>query len=249
MLNGKSIIVTGAGSGIGQACAEIFAADGAKVIVNDRNAEEGNAVTEAIRASGHQATFVQGDVTSEADVQKMVETAVATYGRLDGAVNNAGVAMSGFPVSDLALQDWSRVIAINLTGVFLCMKHELAQMLAQTPKGGSIVNTASVAGLVGLPMGSHYVAAKHGVVGLTKTAAMEYAQDGIRVNCVNPGYVTTPMTARSVETRLDAMMSKVPMARMGVPEEIAEGVVWMLSDRASFMTGASHVIDGGYYAA
>jgi NAD(P)-dependent dehydrogenase (short-subunit alcohol dehydrogenase family) len=112
-----------------------------------------------------------------------------------------------------------------------------------------VVNTASVAGLVGLPMGSHYVAAKHGVVGLTKTAAMEYAKDNIRVNCVNPGYVTSPMTAQAVETRLDAMMAKVPMGRMGTADEIAEGVVWMLSDRASFMTGASHVIDGGYYAA
>ena len=139
------------------------------------------------------------------------------------------------------------MLAINLTGVFLCMKHEIVQMLAQG--GGAIVNTASVAGLIGLPTSAHYVAAKHGVVGLTKTAAMEYARDGIRVNCVNPGYVATPMTEETMRTRYEALMTKVPMNRMGLPEEIAEAVVWMCSDKASFMTGASHVIDGGYYAA
>jgi len=140
------------------------------------------------------------------------------------------------------------MLAVNLTGVFLCLKHEVAQMLTQGV-GGAIVNTASIAGLIGLPTSAHYVAAKHGVVGLTKTAAMEYAQDGIRVNCVNPGYVKTPMTKETMETRFDEIMAKVPMRRLGIPEEIAEAVVWMCSDKASFMTGASHVIDGGYYAA
>ena len=129
------------------------------------------------------------------------------------------------------------------------MKHAIAQMLRQSPKGGSIVNTASIAGLVGLPSASNYVAAKHGVVGLTKTAAMEYAQDGIRVNCVNPGYIKTPMTDPTMAERYDALMAKVPMNRLGTADEIAEAVVWMLSERASFMTGASHIIDGGYYAA
>jgi len=207
-----------------------------------------------INAGGGQAIALGGDVTDEAAVAALVTRTVAAFGRLDCAFNNAGVGGGSVGpgaqrVHELSQASFDAMLAINLTGVFLCMKHEIAQMLAQDPKGGAIVNTASVAGLVGLPMGSHYVAAKHGVVGLTKTAAMEYGQDGIRVNCVNPGYVTTPMTAKAVETRLEAMMSKVPMARMGVPEEIAEGVVWMLSERASFMTGASHVIDGGYYAA
>jgi NAD(P)-dependent dehydrogenase (short-subunit alcohol dehydrogenase family) len=141
-----------------------------------------------------------------------------------------------------------KMLAINLTGVWLCMKHEIVQMLAQGG-GGAIVNTASIAGLIGLATSGHYVAAKHGVVGLTKTAAIEYAQDAIRVNCVNPGYITTPMTKEVVETRLDAVMAKVPMNRMGAPDEIAEAVVWMCSDKASFMTGASQVVDGGYYAA
>jgi NAD(P)-dependent dehydrogenase (short-subunit alcohol dehydrogenase family) len=140
------------------------------------------------------------------------------------------------------------MLAINLTGVFLCMKHEITQMLGQGD-GGAIVNTASIAGLIGLATSGHYVAAKHGVVGLTKTAAIEYAKDGIRVNCVNPGYVTTPMTEEVVKTRLDEVMAKVPMNRMGVPDEIAEAVVWMCSDKASFMTGASQVVDGGYFAA
>ena len=138
------------------------------------------------------------------------------------------------------------MLAINLTGVFLCLKHEIMQMLAQGG-GGAIVNTASIAGLIGLATSGHYVAAKHGVVGLTKTAAIEYAKDGIRVNCVNPGYITTPMTEEIVRTRIDEVMAKVPMNRMGVPEEIAEAVVWMCSDKASFMTGASQVVDGGYF--
>jgi NAD(P)-dependent dehydrogenase (short-subunit alcohol dehydrogenase family) len=139
------------------------------------------------------------------------------------------------------------MLAVNLTGVFLCMKHEIVQMLAQG--GGAIVNTASIAGLIGLPMASNYVAAKHGVVGLTKAAALEYAPDKIRVNCVNPGYIKTPMTDPTMAERYDQLMTKVPMNRLGVPEEIAEAVVWMCSDKAAFMTGASHIIDGGYYAA
>ena len=142
----------------------------------------------------------------------------------------------------------ARMFSVNLMGVFLCLKHEIAQMLTQGG-GGAIVNTASIAGLIGLPTSAHYVAAKHGVVGLTKTAALEYAQDGIRVNCVNPGYIETPMTTETMEERFDEIMAKVPMRRLGIPEEIAEAVVWMCSEKASFMTGASHVVDGGYSAA
>jgi NAD(P)-dependent dehydrogenase (short-subunit alcohol dehydrogenase family) len=254
ILQGKAALVTGGASGIGRATAIAMAREGARVAVADRTEESAAATVALINAAGGQALALGGDVTNEAQVAALVARTVAAFGRLDCAFNNAGVGGASVGpgaerVHELSQASFDAMLAINLTGVFLCMKHEIAQMLAQNPKGGSIVNTASVAGLVGLPMGSHYVAAKHGVVGLTKTAAMEYAQDNIRVNCVNPGYVTTPMTAKSVETRLEAMMSKVPMARMGVPEEIAEGVVWMLSEKASFMTGASHVIDGGYYAA
>ena len=142
----------------------------------------------------------------------------------------------------------AKMLSVNVIGVFLCLKHEITQMLAQGG-GGAIVNTASIAGLVGLATSAHYVAAKHGVVGLTKSAAIEYAQDGIRVNCVNPGYIQTPMTKEIMETRYDEIMAKVPVRRLGQAEEIAEAVVWMCSDKASFMTGASHVVDGGFTAA
>jgi NAD(P)-dependent dehydrogenase (short-subunit alcohol dehydrogenase family) len=182
----------------------------------------------------------------------MVARSVAAFGRLDCAFNNAGISPrdvgpAGQRTHEMSRASFDDMLAVNLTGVFLCMKYEIAQMLAQG--GGSIVNTASIAGLVGLPSASNYVASKHGVVGITKTAAMEYASDKIRVNCVNPGYIKTPMTDPTMAERYDALMTKVPMSRLGLPEEIAEAVVWMLSDKASFMTGASQIIDGGYYAA
>jgi NAD(P)-dependent dehydrogenase (short-subunit alcohol dehydrogenase family) len=254
MLQGKAALVTGGASGIGRATALAMAREGARVAVADRTEESAAGTVALINAAGGQAIALGGDVTEEAQVAALVARTVAAFGRLDCAFNNAGVGggsvgPGGQRLHELSQASFDAMLAINLTGVFLCLKHEVAQMLAQGPKGGTIVNTASVAGLVGLPTSAHYVAAKHGVVGLTKTAAMEYAQDGIRVNCVNPGYVTTPMTARAVESRLEAMMAKVPMARMGEPGEIAEAVVWMLSDKASFMTGASHVIDGGFFAA
>src|SRR4029078_6455929 len=191
--------------------------------------------------------------TEEADVAAMVARTVAAYGRIDCAFNNAGVAGGSVGpgrqrLHELSQASFDTMLAFKLRGVFLCMKHEIAQMLGQGD-GGAIVNTASIAGLIGLATSGHYVAAEEGVVRLTKTAAIEYAQDGIRVNCVNPGYVTTPMTEEVVKTRFDEVMAKVPMNRMGVPDEIAEAVVWMCSDKASFMTGASQVVDGGYFAA
>jgi NAD(P)-dependent dehydrogenase (short-subunit alcohol dehydrogenase family) len=230
-------LVTGGASGIGRATSLAMARAGARVAVADRTEENAAKTVALINAAGGQAIAIGGDVTVEADVAAMVARTVAAYGRIDCAFNNAGVAGGS-----------DTMLAINLTGVFLCMKHEITQMLAQGG-GGAIVNTASIAGLIGLATSGHYVAAKHGVVGLTKTAAIEYARDGIRVNCVNPGYVTTPMTEEVVKTRLNEVMAKVPMNRMGVPDEIAEAVVWMCSDKASFMTGASQVVDGGYYAA
>ena len=252
ILAGKSALVTGGASGIGRATALVMAREGARVAVSDLTEESAAGTVALINAGGGQAIAIGADVAREADVQAMVARAVAAFGRLDCAFNNAGISPrnvgpTGQRTHEMSQASFDGMLAVNLTGVFLCMKYELVQMLAQG--GGSIVNTASIAGLIGLVSASNYVAAKHGVVGLTKTAAMEYAKDGIRVNCVNPGYVTSPMTAAAVETRLEAMMAKVPMGRMGTADEIAEGVVWMLSDKASFMTGASHVIDGGYYAA
>jgi len=253
ILQGKVALVTGGASGIGRATAVAMAREGARVAVADRSEDSAAATVALINAGGGQAIAIGGDVTRETDVAAMVARTVAAFGRLDCAFNNAGIAPGavgpgGQRIHELSQTSFDTMLAINLTGVFLCLKHEVAQMLAQGG-GGAIVNTASIAGLVGLRTSSHYVAAKHGVVGLTKTAAMEYATDGIRVNCVNPGYVTTPMTKEAVETRGAEILAKVPMGRMGLPEEIAEAVVWMCSDKASFMTGASQIVDGGYYAA
>ncbi len=252
ILAGKSALVTGGASGIGRATALAMAREGARVAVADQT-EAGAAETVAmINAAGGQAIAIGAKVDDEAQVQAMVARSVAAFGRLDCAFNNAGISPrhvgpGGQRTHEMSRQSFDGMLAVNLTGVFLCMKHEIVQMLAQG--GGAIVNTASIAGLIGLPMASNYVAAKHGVVGVTKTAAMEYAQDNIRVNCVNPGYIKTPMTDPSMAERYEQLMAKVPMHRLGVPEEIAEAVVWMCSDKASFMTGASHIIDGGYYAA
>ncbi len=252
ILAGKSALVTGGASGIGRATALAMAREGARVAVADMTEASAAATVELIIAAGGQAIALAGDVAKEADVATLVARSVAAFGRLDCAFNNAGISPrdvgpAGQRTHEMSRASFDDMLAVNLTGVFLCMKYEIAQMLAQG--GGSIVNTASIAGLVGLPSASNYVASKHGVVGITKTAAMEYASDKIRVNCVNPGYIKTPMTDPTMAERYDALMTKVPMSRLGLPEEIAEAVVWMLSDKASFMTGASQIIDGGYYAA
>lgn len=253
ILEGKVALVTGGASGIGQATSVVMAREGARVAVADRAEGAAAATVALINAAGGQAIAIGGDVTREADVAAMVARTISAFGRIDCAFNNAGIAPravgpAGQRLHELSQEAFDRMLAVNLTGVFLCLKHEVAQMLAQGG-GGAIVNTASIAGLIGLATSGHYVAAKHGVVGLTKSAALEYAEDGIRVNCVNPGYITTPMTRETVEERGEQILAKVPMRRMGIPFEIAEAVAWMCSDKASFMTGASHVIDGGYYAA
>lgn len=251
MLDGKSALVTGGASGIGRATAVALAREGARVLVSDRQAAGAQETVGLINAAGGQAISCTGDVTSEADVAAMVALSVASFGRLDLAFNNAGIAPSavgpvGQKTGELSEASWAGVIAINLTGVFLCMKHELQQMQAQG--GGSIVNTASIAGLLGLPTASAYVASKHGVVGLTKTAALEYAEHNIRVNAVCPGYIQTPMTKDTVQRRGGMLLAMVPMHRLGQPEEIAEMVVWLCSDRASFVTGSAYTVDGGYHA-
>ncbi len=252
LLEGKSAIVTGGASGIGRATAVALAREGARVLVQDRAEAGAQETVGLINAAGGQAVSIGGDVTSEADVAAMVATAVATFGRLDVAFNNAGVSPAAASSTlqrthELSLAAWQTLIDINLTGVFLCMKHQIPHMLEGG--GGAIVNTASVAGLVGLPTAAAYVAGKHGVIGLTKTAAMEYAREGIRVNAVCPGYVLTPMTENGVARRGEELLNKVPMHRLGRPEEIAEAVAWMCSDRASFVTGSFYTVDGGYYAA
>jgi len=253
ILDGKVALVTGGASGIGRATALAMAREGARVAVSDLSKDGIEGTVALINGIGGQSIAIQGDVTKEADVANMVARTVSAFGRVDCAFNNAGVAgrsvgPPGERIHQLSEASVAKMFSVNLMGVFLCLKHEIAQMLKQGG-GGAIVNTASIAGLIGLATSGHYVATKHGVVGLTKTAAIEYAQDGIRVNCVNPGYIKTPMTKETMDERYDEIMAKVPVKRLGVPEEIAEAVVWMCSDKASFMTGASHVIDGGYSAA
>ncbi len=247
-LKGKVALVTGSGSGIGRVTAMTFAGEGAKVVVADLNAEGGKETVGAIEEAGGDAAFVQVDVTSAADVEAMVNKAVETYGRLDCAHNNAGILTAGRLTHELDEDRWDRLMGINLKGLWLCMKYEIAQMLEQG--GGAIVNASSITGLVGYPGVCAYAASKHGVIGLTKTAALEYAQQGIRVNAVCPGYVETPMIARGIADpeRKAALEAEAPICRLARPEEIAEAVVWLCSDAASFVTGHATSVDGGFVA-
>jgi len=251
LLDGKSALITGGGGGIGRATALAFAREGARVAVADVAEEAARETVALVNAAGGQAISLSGDVSRDADVRAMIDAVVGTYGRLDCAFNNAGIA--GWHVDAILKKtaEWSeeafdRMIAVNLKGVWLCMRHELPQM--QTQGGGAIVNTGSIAGLVGLPNSSAYVAAKHGVVGLTKTAALEYAEANIRVNAVCPGYIKTPMTEPSMRLRGEAILAQTPLKRMGNPEEIAEMVVWLCSERASYVSGAAYNVDGGWMA-
>jgi NAD(P)-dependent dehydrogenase (short-subunit alcohol dehydrogenase family) len=252
-VDGKVALVTGGASGIGRATALTFASEGAKLIIADMNEDGGHQTVHMITEQGGEAIFVKTDVTQATAVEALISKAVETYGRLDCAHNNAGIFGAGIG-GDLRMltaeypeERWHQVIAINLTGVWLCMKYEIPQMLHQG--GGTIVNTASVAGLVGSVGGSAYVASKHGVVGLTKTAALEYARHGIRVNCVCPGMIETPMTENALcDPALQAQIAARPMGRVGNPEEIAEAVVWLCSNAASFVTGHTMTVDGGMVA-
>ncbi len=249
-LEGKVALVTGAGSGIGRASALTFAREGAKVVVADVNAQGGEETVSKIKESGGDSVLVHADVSNAADVEAMVASTVEAFGRLDFAHNNAGISNQGRGglTHEYPEDTWDRVIDINLKGVWLCMKYEIPQMLEQG--GGAIVNTASIAGLIGLRNSGAYVASKHGVVGLTKTAALEYAQHGIRVNCVCPGYIETSMTSEALSDpeRRAQIIAAEPIGRVGTPEEVAQTVVWLCSDAASFVTGHAMTVDGGYMA-
>jgi len=240
-------IVTGASSGIGRAAARRFAEEGARVVAADVDADGGSGTVETIRDAGGEATFVETDVSDRADVEAMVETAVDRYGGLDFAFNNAGIEGRNDSLVDQGDDDWERVIDINLKGVFLGLRAEIPAMLDDG--GGVIVNTSSIAGVVGFQGVSPYVASKHGVIGLTKTAALEYGRDGVRVNAISPGVIETPMVDRAAAANpemIEAVSEATPMGRVGDPEEIGDAAVWLCSDDASFVTGETLVIDGGY---
>lgn len=246
---GKVALVTGASSGIGRATALAFAREGAKVVVADVTVEGGEETVAQVEKAGSEAIFVKTDVSKAVEVEALVAKAVATYGRLDCAHNNAGIAGNAKTIVDDTEDNWDRILAINLKGVWLCMKYEIAHMLKQG--GGAIVNTASGAGLIGVRRGGAYVASKHGVVGLTKTAALEYAKAGIRVNCVCPGPIDTPMLqgiGGSNQVVIERMVAAQPGGRLGKSAEIAEAAVWLCSDAASFITGLPMPVDGGYTA-
>ena len=248
LLKDKVALVTGAARGIGRATALAMAREGAAVVVSDVNAEGGEETVSLI-GDDTRAAFVHADVTDARSVDAMVARTVETFGRLDCAINNAGVSTGGGTrMHEIPDETYDYIMDVNVRGVWLCMKREIAQMLEQG--SGAIVNTASGAGLVGVPGLTAYVASKHAVVGLTRTAAVDYAADGIRVNCVCPGYVKTDMTRHgwTDPERLAIMVSKEPIGRIGLPEEIAEAIVWLSSDAASFVTGNPMPVDGGYVA-
>jgi NAD(P)-dependent dehydrogenase (short-subunit alcohol dehydrogenase family) len=248
-LQGKVALVTGGTSGIGRDAAVLFAKSGAKVVVAGRREAEGKETVEMIRAAGGDGLFVKTDVSKAAEVDALVRKTVEKFGRLDVAFNNAGIEGNWVPITEQSEEDWDRTIDINLKGVWLCLKYEIRQMLKQDG-GGAIVNMASVAGLISSSGAATYAASKHGVMGLTKAAALETARSGIRVNVVCPAVIETPMAERlfgEPEANKFAL-SLHPIGRFGTPSEISEAVLWMCSDRASFMTGQSIVLDGGFLA-
>lgn len=249
MLKDRSVLITGAGGGIGAATALVLAGHGARLVLTDVNVEAGEAATAAVIASGGEAHFVRADLGSETAIAGLIDETVKLLGRIDGAFNNAGVEQRNKPLGDLTLEEWDLAIRIDLTAVFLCIKYQVHAMLATG--GGAIVNTASSLGQVAIPGASEYVAAKHGVIGLTKAAGADYGQQGIRVNAVLPGITRTPMIARlSEEPALAELFSRLrmrhSMGRFGEPSEVGESVAWLLSPLASFMNGAALAIDGGY---
>lgn len=244
--NGKVAIVTGASSGIGLATAKLFVKHGATVALADVSGDAGHEAAQAIREAGGRASFYHCDVANPADCMALVHHTVTEFGRLDVACNNAGIAGESAPTADYSVEGWNQVIGINLSGVFYGMKYQIPAMLKTG--GGAIVNVASILGQVAFAGAPAYTAAKHGVVGLTKCTAIEYATQGIRVNSIGPAFIQTPMIAQLDEDPAvhDQLVSMHPMGRLGTPEEVAELIVWLSSPAASFVTGSYHAVDGGY---
>jgi len=249
LLDGKVALITGASSGIERATALIFAREGARLMLSDVVAEGGEETLRMVKQAGAEAHFMKSDVSRLPEVEALVAKIIANWGRMDCAFNNAGIDGKMARLAECTEETWNRTIAVNLTGVFFCMKAEIPHMLRQG--GGAIVNTASAAGLTGSPGLPAYVASKHGVVGLTRAAAIEYGREKIRVNCVCPGPIRTPMLGRLLSNRPEMeqrFASAEPLKRLGEPAEIGEAVAWLCSDAASYVTGHAMSVDGGYMA-
>ena len=250
MVQDKVILVTGGSTGIGRETARILAREGATVVIADVQDEDGARTVDGIVADGGRAEYRHVDVSDYEAVRALVAGIAERHGGLDCAFNNAGIEGPTAKIMELPLADWQRVIAVNLTGVYICMKCELEQMLRQG-RGGAIVSTASAAGLIGIPGAAAYNSAKHGVVGLTKTVALEYARQNIRVNAVCPGFIETPMLERvtdaSVKIR-EQLIGSVPLRRVAQPHEIGDAVAWLMSDKSSYVTGVALPVDGGWVA-
>jgi NAD(P)-dependent dehydrogenase (short-subunit alcohol dehydrogenase family) len=243
---GKTALVTGGASGIGEACVLTFARGGANVVIADLNDALGEKVVAAAKQAGGGARFVRTDVSDPASAAQMVQTALREFGRLDIAVNNAGIGGESKPTGEYSIEGWQKVINVNLNGVFYCMRYEIPAMLE---RGGAIVNMASILGTVGFTNAPAYVAAKHGIVGLTKAAALEYGRQGLRINSVGPGFIKTPLLEQSLDEQMRALLSGLhALGRMGESEEVAALVAFLASDEASFLTGGYYLVDAGYTA-
>lgn len=248
LFDGKVALVTGGSSGLGEAACYLYAREGAKVVVSDIDEKRGHETVRAIKERKGEAIFVRADVSSPGDCQAVVDATLKEFGRLDIAFNNAGIGGEANLTADYSVEGWQKVIAVNLSSVFYCMKYEIPAM--SKVGGGAIVNMASILGQVGFKNSPAYVAAKHGVVGLTQTAAVEYAKQGIRINAVGPGFIRTPLIAglEQDEQVRNHLISLHPIGRLGEAEEVAELVIWLSSEKASYVLGAYYPIDGGYLA-
>lgn len=246
ILDGKVAIITGSGSGIGKAAAFLLAGEGARIVVSDINEEQGQAAVDFIVKNGGKAIFIAADISKPEDNKTLVEGALKKYDSLDIAVNNAGIAGPTVPLGEYPIDGWQKVIDVNLSGVFFGMRYQLPAM---EKKGGSIINVGSILSSVAVRNSCAYVAAKHGLIGLTKTAALEYAGKNIRVNCIGPAYISTPLIQETLdEATIDSLVKLHPMGRLGEPEEVAEIILWLASSKSSFATGAYYALDGGYLA-